>query len=86
MVSRLLSQFTMTLKKSFPLVLVLVFSHTAFSREKALYRLPSGPEGPGPFGAYYTHLKYDPVWDQPWRVGDHPDVVVRFNDGGHKFV
>jgi len=51
-----------------------------------LAQLPSGPAGPGRFGAYYTHLKYSPEWDKPWRVGDYADVVVKFNDGGHKFV
>jgi hypothetical protein len=49
-------------------------------------RLPSGPGGPGRFGAYYTTLQYDDAWDQPWRVGPHADVVVRFATGGHKFV
>jgi hypothetical protein len=49
-------------------------------------QLPSGPPGPGPFGAAYAHLKYTPEWDKHWRVADHPDVVVRFDDGGHKFV
>lgn len=51
-----------------------------------LAQLPSGPEGPGQFGAYYTKLKYNARWDEPWRVGDYADVVVRFDDGGHKFV
>jgi hypothetical protein len=51
-----------------------------------LHRLPSGPEGPGPFGAYQTTLKYDPAWDEPWRIGDEADVVIRFDDGGHRFV
>lgn len=41
--------------------------------------LPSGPDGPGRFGAYYTHLEYYWEWDDLWRVGDHPDVVVRFD-------
>jgi len=49
-------------------------------------KLPSGPDGPGPFGAYYTHLKYTPEWDKPWRVGEYSDVVVQFDEGGHKFV
>ena len=48
--------------------------------------LPSGPPGEGKFGAYYANLKYNPQWDKPWRVGDHPDVVVRFENGGHRFV
>ncbi len=48
--------------------------------------LPAGPKGPGRFGAYYEHLKWDPEWDKPWRIGDHPDVVVRFDDGGHRLV
>lgn len=51
-----------------------------------LPQLPSGPPGPGPFGAFYDHLEYDQEWDKPWRVVDHPDVVVRFDDGGHRFV
>jgi len=51
-----------------------------------LAQLPSGPDGAGRFGAYYTKLRYSPEWDKPWRVGDHADVVVRFDDGGHKFV
>jgi len=48
--------------------------------------LPSGPAGPGRFGAYYARLKYSLEWDKPWRVANHPDVVVQFDDGGHKFV
>jgi hypothetical protein len=51
-----------------------------------LPKLPAGPEGPGRFGAYYVKLKWDPEWDRPWRVADHPDVVVRFDDGGHRLV
>jgi len=55
-------------------------------KNKVAIKLPSGPAGPGRFGAYYTKLKYSPAWDKPWRVGDHADVVVQFDDGGHKFV
>lgn len=44
--------------------------------------MPSGPpdsdRGPGPFGAVYANLDYYWEWDDLWRVGDHPDVVVRF--------
>jgi hypothetical protein len=42
--------------------------------------LPTGPKGPGRFGAYYTRLKYADEWENPWRVGDAADVVVRFDD------
>ena len=49
-------------------------------------RYPSGPAGPGSFGAYYTRLKYSPDWDGPWRVGPHADVVVRFDRFGCRFV
>jgi hypothetical protein len=49
-------------------------------------RLPSGPNRPGRFGAYYTKLDYSQVWDKPWRVGEHADVVVQFDSGAHKFV
>jgi hypothetical protein len=66
----------------------LIFAVSAFSVEppEKPPQLPSGPEGPGRFGAHYAHLKYEPSWDAPWRVADHPDVVVRFEDYGHKFV
>jgi hypothetical protein len=57
-----------------------------FGEAADLPQLPSGPPGPGPFGAYYTHLTFTAEWDAPWRVGDHADVVVRFDNGGHRFV
>ncbi len=41
--------------------------------------LPSGPAGPGRFGAYYTKLKYYEDWDALWPVSDHPDIVVQFD-------
>jgi hypothetical protein len=41
--------------------------------------MPSGPPGPGRFGAYYTHLNYYKEWDALWRVADHPDIVVQFD-------
>jgi len=41
--------------------------------------LPRGPEGPGRFGAYYTRLKYYWEWDDLWKVGEDPDVVVQFD-------
>jgi len=41
--------------------------------------LPSGPPGPGRFGAFYTSLKYDDVWDGPRRAAPDSDVVVRFD-------
>ncbi len=42
--------------------------------------LPAGPKGPGRFGAYYTRLRYAEEWENPWRVGDAADVVVRFDE------
>jgi len=42
-------------------------------------KMPSGPPGPGRFGAYHTRLKYSEEWDRIWRVGDHADVLVRFD-------
>ncbi len=47
---------------------------------------PVGPPEPGRFGAYYTCLKYSPEWDELWRVGDHVDVVVQFDEFAHRFV
>jgi len=49
-------------------------------------RLPSGPQGSGSFGAYYTTLKYNPAWDKLWKVSDHADVIVRFDEFDHRFV
>nr|WP_299382875.1 hypothetical protein [Allomuricauda sp.] len=70
----------------FTLLLGVVWVVGTFAQEGKLYKLPSGPDGPGAFGAYYAKLEYDPIWDKDWRIGDHPDVVVQFEDGGHKFV
>jgi hypothetical protein len=46
--------------------------------------LPTGP--PGPFGAFYTKLKFYPQWDNAWRVGDFADVVVRFGGLPFQFI
>jgi len=46
-------------------------------------KVPPFPESspdPGPFGAFYTTLKYWTEWDEPRRVGDYADVVVQFED------
>ncbi len=38
------------------------------------------------FGAAYTRLKFYPEWDNIWRVGDHPDIVVTFDEGPYSMV
>lgn len=48
--------------------------------------LPSGPPGPGRFGAYYSKLEYYPEWDALWPVGGDPDVVVRFDSSPARVV
>ena len=48
--------------------------------------MPSGPKGPGKFGAYYTKLKYYDEWDALFRVGDQADVVVQFDDSPIRVV
>jgi hypothetical protein len=48
--------------------------------------LPSGPPGAGPFGAFYTTLKYDDMWDEPRRVAADSDVVVRFDQSPIRMV
>jgi len=48
--------------------------------------LPSGPKGPGRFGAYYTRLRYAEEWEKPWRVGEAADVVVRFDETPNRLV
>ena len=49
-------------------------------------KMPSGPKGPGRFGAVYCNLKYYPEWDALWRVDDHPDVLVRFDESPVRVV
>ena len=51
-----------------------------------LRQMPSGPEGPGRFGAYYCNLKYYPEWDNLWRVASDPDIVVRFDKSATRMV
>jgi hypothetical protein len=48
--------------------------------------LPSGPPGAGPFGAFYTTLNYDEMWDEPRRVAPDSDVVVRFDQSPIRMV
>jgi len=49
-------------------------------------KLPQLPEGGDRFGAVYCKLKFYPEWDALWRVGNHPDVVVTFDEGKYKMV
>jgi len=51
-----------------------------------LRKLPCGPAGPGRFGAYYCRLKYYEEWDNLWAVGEHPDIVVRFDGSATRVV
>jgi len=49
-------------------------------------KMPYGPEGAGRFGAYYCKLKYYEEWDNLWRVDEHPDIVVRFDQSATRVV
>jgi hypothetical protein len=49
-------------------------------------RMPSGPEGLGEFGAFYTRLNYTPEWERHWRVGESPDILVRFDESPSRIV
>jgi hypothetical protein len=48
--------------------------------------MPSGPKGPGRFGAYYCKLKYYEEWDNLWPVASDADIVVRFDQSGTRMV
>jgi hypothetical protein len=48
--------------------------------------LPLGSSEAGPFGAYYTNLPFNNKFDESYRVGEHADVVVQFDDNAHRFV
>ena len=43
-------------------------------------RILPGVPGQGRFGAYYGKLSYYETWDNMWRVSEHPDVFVKFDD------
>jgi len=49
-------------------------------------KIPTGPKGPGKFGAYYTHLKYDEDFDRYYRMKKYSDVVVMFDEFPFKLV
>lgn len=48
--------------------------------------LPTIPRNADRFGAYYTQLKYTKEWDRLWRIREHADVVVNFDDAPYSFV
>jgi len=49
-------------------------------------KLPQLPADSNRFGAVYCRLKFYEEWDSLWRVAEHPDVVVTFDDGGYKMA
>ncbi len=48
--------------------------------------LPSGPPGPGRFGAYATDLKFHWEWDDLWPTAVDPDIVVQFDGSPVRLV
>jgi hypothetical protein len=43
-------------------------------------KMPSGPEKLNPkFDAFFTRLWYTEEWEAPWRVANHPDILVHFD-------
>ncbi len=52
----------------------------------AVRMMPSGPPGPGVFGASYMHLEYYPEWDALWPVSSDPDIVIQFDDSPVRVV
>ena len=48
--------------------------------------LPRWTAGPGSFGAFYTTLHFDLLWDKTRRVGPDSDVVVRFPDSSAQLI
>jgi len=49
--------------------------------------MPSGPKDlPARFGAAYCRLRYAEEWEQLWRVGPHPDILVRFDGTGVRML
>ena len=58
----------------------------AAQQELAPRRMPSGPQGPGRFGATYCTLRYYDEWDAVWPVADDADVLVRFDNSPARVV
>ncbi|HUX59502.1 MAG TPA: hypothetical protein VMV77_21190 [Bacteroidales bacterium] len=54
--------------------------------QKNITLLPSSTSEAVEFGAYSTHLKYTPEWDNLWPVSEISDVVVRFGNKEPRFV
>lgn len=49
-------------------------------------RFPRGEGDRKAFGAFYTSLRFDPLWDRSRRIGPDSDVVVRFDDAPTQLV
>jgi hypothetical protein len=49
-------------------------------------KMPSGPAGPGRFGAVFATLHYQDTWDRLRRIGEDSDVVVRFDESPIRLV
>jgi len=50
-------------------------------------KMPSGPEKVNPhFGACYCRLRYDEPWEELWRVGPDPDILVVFDSAPVRLV
>ena len=45
-------------------------------------RFPANPRGRigGKFAAEYTKFNYYETWDNLWRVSEHPDIIVKFDE------
>jgi len=65
-----------------------IFASAKPAAEPALPQrvMPSGPKGPGVFGASYMKLAYYPEWDNLWPVSSDPDIVVQFDDSPVRVV
>jgi hypothetical protein len=42
--------------------------------------LPGHPGISDKFGAKYTQLKYNKLWDDAWRLSEYPDILVKFDE------
>jgi hypothetical protein len=50
-------------------------------------KLPSGPESKtNRFDAYYTRLNYSDEWEQRWRIGGTPDILITFDKLPIRFI
>jgi hypothetical protein len=65
------------------------YATTRPTQEQPLHwqAMPAGPKDlPARFAAVYCRLRYDDLWEDPWRVSDTADILVHFDESPVRFI